>query len=379
MRILKWIKRNALGASIAFTYVIEFLILLFFRFNFSEASVYLLLGLIIGMTPYFLYTYFKYKRLREMEEIFPEFLRALAESVRSGVTLPQAIINAANVDYGVLTPEIKKMAAQLSWGIPLPKVLAMFAERVRDSPFLRRSVAIISQAYLSGGNIADAMEKVAETASLIRRLHSERRSKFFQQVLVVYAIFVIFLAMIIALNKIILPIYTFSRITASSGVEEILPFSPTITEKDFRDLFLHMIIIQAIFTGLIVGVILEGKIPAGIKHSALLLLVGLLVYLIFLPAPSLVVVLPKLFDFAKAGSPYTVAGMVITQDKVPVKNAEVLIEIEGYEEVYKTVTDAFGNFRQTIYLPPEKGDYRIKITARSGKSKGTSWLEVTAS
>ena len=80
------------------------------------------LAVTVGFVPYSLYSYSKQRRIRDIEDNFPALLRDIAESRKSGMTLPQAVYKSARIDYGALSPDVKRMANQISWGVPLASV-----------------------------------------------------------------------------------------------------------------------------------------------------------------------------------------------------------------------------------------------------------------
>jgi len=141
-------------------FVIGFIILildfvLFFNFNtFSIESrwfrpmiivSFLFMGII-----FFLDFLNENKRQKELELKFLEFVRALVETVRSGITVPSAVVDVSTANYGYLTPYIKKLAYQIEWGYPLHDALTIFAEDTKNK-IIKKSVAIVIQAERSGG------------------------------------------------------------------------------------------------------------------------------------------------------------------------------------------------------------------------------------
>src|SRR3989344_2819588 len=75
-------------------------------------------GIFFGTLPFFQDFLAEKKRQKELETKFLEFVRNLGEIVRSGVSIPQAIIQVrqAGANYGALTPYIEKLANQIDWG-----------------------------------------------------------------------------------------------------------------------------------------------------------------------------------------------------------------------------------------------------------------------
>jgi flagellar protein FlaJ len=349
-----------IGATLAFT-----------GFSLADALPFLPVVLFLGLAPYLVVRYMKYTELKQMEEAFPEFLRNLSESQKSGITFPKAIINSTKIEYGPLSKEVKKMAYQLSWGVPLPRVLEKFSERVKDSDFLRRSIAIVLESYRSGGDVAEVMESVAESARMVKELESERRSKFNQQLLVMYAIFIIFIVIIIALNKILLPMFALS---ANEDVGGVSLSMGSLDPEFYRTTFLHMILMQAVFAGLIAGQVGEGSIVAGIKHSAIMLALGSVAFILFLPSQQVLITVETPFDVYPPGSLYTLEGFVLKTDKTPLGDAEVEIDVAG--TLYQTKTDTLGAFSREVMLPSQTGTHQIRISATHPQGKGSYTMEV---
>lgn len=350
---------------------LSILVLGLYGFDINAALPIIPLAAGLGFTPYIGSKYFEYTKVKNMESSFPEFLRNISESQKSGITLSQAIINSTKVDYGGLSPEIKRMASQISWGVPLPRVLEKFSNRVEGSDFLRRSLAIILEAYRSGGDIAEVMESVADSARMVKELESERRSKFNQQLLVMYSIYVIFLIIIIALNKILLPMFALS---ASQEVGGIAIAMGSLDPDFYRTIFLHMILMQAVFAGLIAGQVGEGSIIAGIKHSAIMLGIGSLAFIFFLPSQQVLITVETPYDVFPPGSLYTLEGFVLQNDRTPIPNADVEILVGG--TIYREVTDNLGLFSREILLPTVEGTHIVSISVSSSEGDGSYNFEV---
>lgn len=257
-----------ISAVVAITAVtITFLISGSLEFSISIAGIVAFLV----FSPYAILIYIEHRKVKAIEERFPDFLRDISESVASGTTLPKAIMSASMVNYGALTPEIKKMANQLSWGIPFPKVVKSFSRRMIRSPFIRRSVVIIIEAYKSGGDISKVVSSVAESAGMIKTAEKERAAKMYQQMMISYAIFFVFIGIVVMLSKVIYPILALGEIQT--------PFiaGTAFSEEYYKTLFRHLLLIQGLFTGLIAGQVGEGSIKAGIKHSIIMVLSALLI------------------------------------------------------------------------------------------------------
>jgi len=295
----------------AIIFVVLVLIALLLSSNIAIATNLVLLGVIILAVPYSIFRFFEFKKLKAYEEIFPNFLRDLSESQRAGLTLIQAMQSASKSDYGPLTKEIRKMHNQITWNIPLEIVLGNFKKRMGRSKIVTRSVMIIEQANKSGGNIEDTMESIAFNIESIKDVQKEKELLLNQQVIMMYAIFFIFLGITIALIKFLIPMLKtevgmggfaaqgFANFNANpcspcfdnpdpacfgcetfNGVSNMFDFGEsTDPAAYYRALFFMMILVQGFFSGLIAGQIGSDSVVAGVKHSLVMLLVGCFVFI----------------------------------------------------------------------------------------------------
>lgn len=261
---------------------------------------FIILSVLVVIIPRVLKSYFYFQRIKKMEETFPMFLRDIAEWQKSGLTLQEALKNASKTDYGKLTEEIKKINIQLSWGTPLQEALKNFSERT-NSDIIRKAIEIIVESYETGGNIEETMESLANNLSLIKEINKERKNIMSQHVVTMYIIFFIFLGISLGLLKTVLQIPAMKLYTLTGGEQKF--FCETCSGIDclpctaflgiaklfslgenvagyYKGLFFSMLLVQGIFSGLICGQISESSIKAGIKHSLVLTLIGLGVFMI---------------------------------------------------------------------------------------------------
>jgi flagellar protein FlaJ len=297
-------RKVLVGSSIGF--VILIIIAIIFQEDFVLSSNLILIAIILVTVPYGLYRFFDFRHIRQYEKEFPAFLRDIAESMRAGLSLIQSIHIAAKSDYGSLSREIKKIDNQLSWNVPLDKAMKNFSQRVEKSKIIVRSLMVMRQANKSGGKMEDAMDSLANNIEMLRDVQAEKSALLNQQVMMMYAIFFIFLGITIALVKFLTPLLqtqsTFELIksvspnpcqpcidstdTACIGCNTFFTVSTTFgfgekTEAGsyYRSLFFVMIVVQGIFSGLIAGQIASDSVVAGLKHSMVMLLVGVPVFI----------------------------------------------------------------------------------------------------
>lgn len=220
------------------------------------------------------------KRIRAIDARLPEFLRDLAESQRTGMTLTQAVITAAKGNYGALTPEIRKMAAQIEWGVSFDNALVSFSKRV-NTPLVQRTVSLIIEASNSGGNVIDVLTAASDDAREIQMINSERKGGMQIYVMIIYIAFLVFLGVIAVLNVKFMP----EVAKAVAGAEGVTVGSITFAAFDiqgFRTLFFHAAIIQGLGGGFVAGAMEDGKPVAGLKHAFAMTVIAYVAFRFFL-------------------------------------------------------------------------------------------------
>ena len=237
---------------------------------------FVLFAIFIGTGTFGIYEFLRLRRVRKIDDRFPDFVRDLAESRRAGMTFTKAIMYSAKGNYGVLTPEIQKIARQISWGSSVDNSLSAFARRV-NTKLIRRTISLIIEASRSGGNVADVLDAASRDAREIKLIESERRASMLSYVAVIYVGMFVFLLIIIVLSKSLIPsmvggtAQVAQQAVVSSGV---ISGGGGITEHDIIQVFFYAAIIQTGLMGLVTGVFEEGTVISGVKHTFIMILIS---------------------------------------------------------------------------------------------------------
>ena len=235
-----------------------------------------IIAVFIFVTPIVLIRYTKYKKRQELEEMFPIFLRDFVESIRGGMTVPKALKAITHNDYGSLNPYVKKMAAQLNWGIPVEKALINFSKQSK-SKLINRIISSVRESHRFGGNLADTLDALSKTAVEVEHLRAERRLYLHSQMITGYIVFFVFLAVMIGLQKFLVP----SLGEVSRGLPGAEGEAPAVNlGLEYNIIFRNLILIQGFFAGLSTGKMAEGAIIAGLKHSLFMMFMGALIFTI---------------------------------------------------------------------------------------------------
>jgi len=258
--------------------IVAFILLLNFIFLKGVSNLFssvIIISIVIFFVPIALLRYYEAGKVKKLEDFFPQFMRDLAESIRSGMTLLQAIESVSANDYGPLNLYIKKLNAQLNWGIPFENALLKFS-RSTKSKLIGRTVTTIIESHRFGGNLTDIFDSISATSIQVERLRAERALYMNSQLITGYIIFFVFLVVIIGLEKFLVPTISQPMTTGELTTEA----SPQDITEEYKGVFRNLIMLQGLFAGLVIGKMAEGAIVGGLKHSLIFFLVGLVAYMI---------------------------------------------------------------------------------------------------
>jgi len=245
-------------------------------------SDFIALGILIAIAPPSIAFYIDSHWREGIDSNLPNLLRDIADAQRTGLSLPRAITESSKRNYGPLTPELKKMAAKISWGIPFDQAMRSFTNYA-DTELNNRAAILILEAQRSGGVIEDIFDSAQKHVEDILALKKERLGQMKPYIWIIYAAFFIFLLVIVVLFQTFFypmsEMYLEFQDVGFGGQSMGLP--PQILAS-YTILFLHMTIIEGLFSGLVAGKMGEGKASAGLKHSTIMVLVGWISYKIFI-------------------------------------------------------------------------------------------------
>ncbi|ASJ06221.1 type II secretion system F family protein [Thermococcus pacificus] len=204
------------------------------------------------------------KRIEEMEKMLPDAFFYLASSLRAGISFSEALEELTTANFGPLTDEFRKTVAEIKKGRPTTDALKAFAIRNKRSSVLYRSMMIIIEALERGAPMSDVLVFVGNDVRELLRIKQERRASTGMQVM----FFIITSGVI---GPLILGVVT--QIMASMNVGDI-----NLPVETVKNILLGFVVLQALVSGLGIGVIREGKYSAGLRYSLLLAIMGVIVY-----------------------------------------------------------------------------------------------------
>jgi archaeal flagellar protein FlaJ len=218
-------------------------------------------------------------RVVNLENALPNFFRDLAGMNDSGMTLPTAVHLVAQAEYGTLTPHIKKLDNEMSWGVNFVEALYRFGQGL-GTKLADRSVDLIAKASKAGGDVSEVLRAAAKDTFEVVNLQTERSNNMLIYVIIVLVSFAVFLFVIaILVSSFLTTMATAGATAASTGAKG---FGGIIDIFVYKRLFSHAAMLQGLFSGMVAGQMGEGRFVAGLKYSAIMLLIAWVTFRFFI-------------------------------------------------------------------------------------------------
>ncbi len=258
-----------------FAAIVFIVIYLFLSINNPRVSFNYLLAFsiffILLFIPYGFFDSLEMKKYYEAERRVPDFLRDLAEFTTFGMPIAEAIVRSSRTDYGPLSSEIRRVAALISWGISVEEALSDFG-RDLESENIIRAGKIIVKASESGSNISDVMTMVSDFNGQMQLLRNSRFAEMKNYTMVMMISFGVFLFVILVLDIDFLP-------HLGSGGFSLSGSGAPASASSIEEVFNIGMLVQAGGTGILSGVLRDGRISSGIFLSGILLVVSIVILL----------------------------------------------------------------------------------------------------
>ncbi|MDD1702635.1 MAG: type II secretion system F family protein [Methanoregula sp.] len=237
---------------------------------------HLIIALLIVLIPYGIFYEIWARKMHGIQALIPDFLDRMAGINRVGLTVAQAISIMVKTNLGLLSYEIRRIKRDLDWGVNFSDALIRFEKRI-STPAIARTVALITRASEMSGQIGEVLAIAASDAKMNETLKKERLAEMFVYTAIVYLSFLVFLFVVAVLCTQFLPVLTniSTNNLASTGS---LSGIGSVPVKTIDRLLYHACLVQAIFSGLIAGLMGEASLAAGIKHSCVLLIISLVTF-----------------------------------------------------------------------------------------------------
>jgi archaeal flagellar protein FlaJ len=240
---------------------------------------FIVLAILVAIIPVAILDFNEQRRVKNLENALPNFFRDLAGMNDSGMTLPNAVHIVASAEYSTLTPHIRKLDQDMSWGAGFVEAMYRFG-RDLGTPLADRSVDLIAKASKAGGDISEVLRAAAKDTFEVVNLAQERSNNMLIYVIIVLVSFAVFLFVIaILVSTFLTTMATAGASAASAGARG---FMGQIDLFQYKRLFTHAALLQGFFSGLVAGQMGEGRVIAGLKYSAIMVIIAWVTFRFFI-------------------------------------------------------------------------------------------------
>lgn len=341
----------------------------------------IIFSVLIAIIPYSIYTFMHEKKIRRYEEEYGDFLFEISELMRGGIDPIKAVIELSDSDLGTITKHVKTTAARMSFGKSFEYSMKKMAETL-ESNLIKKYTELVIHAARAGGNVSDLILTSSEDMKRFINLDREKEASLSTYLVILYmaqGILFVLAAVFI--------LYTLPFIqnmdpgtTASFGLS--MGGGSKLSDEAIITYMFHVVMINALFVGLIIGKLTGGSMKHGLKHAVILIVLSYVIFVFFLmPQPKEVeqfIITPVSYPaegFIQTKLSDQVVFKVTDLNENPRENVTVVFSIKGPGESKGSLkpvsgtTNAKGLISTEVTMGTEVGMYVIEVSA--GKNKNT--------
>jgi pilus assembly protein TadC len=240
----------------------------YFIYSLLSIPLFLIIFIVVD---YLLLYFLIEKRKEEIEKVMPDFLHLISSNLRAGNTPFQALKASARNEFGPIKEHIDIATSKAIGSESFHKCLSEMANNLNSKVF-NRVVNLFVTSMKAGSHMAEVMEEtandIAETRGLKKDLASGTKT---------YTMFIFFTVIIIApflfsVSLYFVDIMSGMNNSSSGDVDSefdlsLMSGSMDITKEFILTMAIIMIVITAIFSSMLVGVINEGSKKSGLRFA----------------------------------------------------------------------------------------------------------------
>ena len=204
------------------------------------------------------------RRINEIENAAPDFLRQFASVLRVGLSFENAMENISSYGSGPLNDEIRRTIVEIKMGKNFDEAWESFILRL-NSKELKRVFAIILDGRKSGTSLGTVMEDISADLRDMLILKRERRAS------VMMAVMFLIISAIIAAPFSLAMVNIYSSFMTTLGKGGDLIQASVFAGQSY-------VIIHSILVGFIIGLIMYGDFKKGFKYSIPLTILAYSIY-----------------------------------------------------------------------------------------------------
>jgi flagellar protein FlaJ len=226
-------------------------------------------------------SYFHERNYRYQKKVNSELanvLKKLSSASGTGAKLSDNISLVATSSTGILAEELNRVQNELEWNVSMNNALTRFANRVQN-PRLTRVVKLLIESNTASGQVRDVLSVAAEDAQTAKELDEKRFASMATNMVIIVFGYVIFLVVcVILITQLFPPLAEAASVEPGTGAGQgagSVGGGWDFNMDEYRMLFYHGVLMQALASGLIAGKFGYGKALSGLKFTIIGLLIAM--------------------------------------------------------------------------------------------------------
>ncbi len=229
-----------------------------------------------------------YRRRKEVEAVFPDFLQLTAANINAGMPIDRALWFAIRPKFGILANEMEEVAKATMVGNSLSDALLEFSNKY-DSVTIKRSLNLLLEGLESGGEVGELLIRVATNLRETEILKKEMASN-----VTTYIIFILFATLgaapflfglttelVLIMSSILSSINLGESTQSFGGMGSVFSSGgSSVSITDYQIFAITSIIISSTFAAIITSVIQKGDAKESFKKIPLYVAIGLINYFV---------------------------------------------------------------------------------------------------
>ncbi len=251
--------------------------------EFSYEYIFLI-TLLIGITPYAIDSIIEKNQILKYERAFSQFLFEMADAMRGGLDPTKAVIELSSTDTGIMKEQLKRASDAIKLGRPFDEVISVMVKPFKSN-LIKRYAKLIGEASKVGGETSQVIHRAAKDMDDFIKVSQERRRQLTGQVVTIYISFSVLLVIIYLLITLFpslegmnFDLLTSTNLEAAKAQQNF----DRMSEMTMIRRFFHVVLVNSIGTGLVIGEFVEGKIKYGLVHIIVMAVASTLFFAIMI-------------------------------------------------------------------------------------------------
>jgi hypothetical protein len=243
------------------------------------------IGIFIVLAPFGIYSLLERRTIEKYERAFSQFLFEMADAMRGGLDPTKAVIELSKTHTGMLKKHLRRAADAIRIGRPFDEVITAMVRSIK-SDLVHRYATLIGETSKVGGETSQVIHRTAKDMDDFIKVNQERRRQLLGQSVIIYIAIVVLLVILYQLVIIFPSLEGMDLgLIGAADLEEAVAEQQIITRMSFYTLkqrFFHLVLINALGSGTIIGMFVDGKLKYGLLHSLLLTLITVIFFIVMI-------------------------------------------------------------------------------------------------